>query len=75
VLNQGLFYRNWLVNHKGDFALAAQKALGKDFEIDWNAPRLLLVAEAQRLAAGCCAFFIRFSSRQAIIFSFCNNHE
>ncbi|GAB1469242.1 DUF5655 domain-containing protein [Chloroflexota bacterium] len=46
VINQGLFYLDWLVDHKGDFALAAQDALGKDIEIDWSSPRLILVAES-----------------------------
>ena len=46
VINQGLFYLDWLVDHKGDFALAAQDALGKDVEIDWSSPRLILVAES-----------------------------
>jgi predicted transport protein len=34
------------VDHKGDFTLAAQKQLGKDIEIDWSSPRLILVAES-----------------------------
>ncbi len=46
VINQGLFYLDWLVDHKGDFALAAQEVLGKDIEIDWSSPRLILVAES-----------------------------
>lgn len=46
VINQGLFYLDWLVDHKGDFALAAQDVLGKDIEIDWSSPRLILVAES-----------------------------
>ncbi len=46
VINQGLFYLDWLVDHKGDFALAAQDILGKDVEIDWSSPRLILVAES-----------------------------
>ncbi len=45
VINQGLFYLDWLVDHKGDFTLAAQEQLGKDIEIDWSSPRLILVAE------------------------------
>jgi len=45
VINQGLFYLDWLVDHKGDFTLAAQEHLGKDIEIDWSSPRLILVAE------------------------------
>lgn len=46
VINQGLFYLDWLVDHKGDFTLAAQEQLGKDIEIDWSSPRLILVAES-----------------------------
>ena len=59
--DQGLFDLNWLVNHKGDFALATQNALGKDVEIDWNAPRLLLVAQAQPPPRRLLCFFIRFT--------------
>ena len=46
VINQGLFYLDWLVDHKGDFTLVAQEVLGKDIEIDWSSPRLILVAES-----------------------------
>ena len=46
VINQGLFYLDWLVDHKGDFTLAAQDVLGKDIDIDWSSPRLILVAES-----------------------------
>ena len=28
VINQGLFYLDWLVDHKGDFTLAAQEEFG-----------------------------------------------
>jgi len=45
IINQGLFYLDWLVDHKGDFIVAAQKELGKDIEIDWSRPRLILIAE------------------------------
>lgn len=45
IINQGLFYLDWLVDHKGDFTLAAKKALGGDAEIDWSRPRLILIAE------------------------------
>lgn len=45
IINQGLFYLDWLVDHKGDFTLAAQKILGKEIEIDWSRPRLILIAE------------------------------
>ena len=46
VINQGLFYLDWLVDHKGDFTLAAQEALGNDIEINWSHPRLILIAES-----------------------------
>lgn len=46
VINQGLFYLDWLVDHKGDFTLVAQEVLGKDIELDWSSPRLILVAES-----------------------------
>jgi len=46
VINQGLFYLDWLVDHKGDFTLAAQEAYGPKIQIDWTRPRLILVAES-----------------------------
>ncbi len=46
VINQGLFYLDWLVDHKGDYAMAVQKALGKEVEIDWSKPRLILIAKS-----------------------------
>jgi predicted transport protein len=45
IINQGLFYLDWLVDHKGDFTLVAQSKLGADVKIDWSHPRLILVAE------------------------------
>jgi predicted transport protein len=45
VINQGLFYLDWLIDHKGDFTLVAQKTLGKNISIDWGRPRLILIAE------------------------------
>jgi len=46
VINQGLFYLDWLVDHKGDFTLLVQSKLGSNVEIDWSNPRLMLVAES-----------------------------
>jgi predicted transport protein len=46
IINQGLFYMDWLVDHKGDFTLAATTKLGMDIKIDWSRPRLILVAES-----------------------------
>ncbi len=47
VINQGLFYLDWLVNHKADFKLLVLEKLGKDAaeKIDWTSPRLICVAE------------------------------
>lgn len=45
IINQGLFYLDWLVDHKGDFTIAAQEVLGSEFEINWSQPRLILIAE------------------------------
>lgn len=47
VINQGLFYLDWLVDHKGDFVIAAQRQLGEHVtgQINWDHPRLILVAE------------------------------
>lgn len=46
VINQGLFYLDWLFDHKGDFEIAAQKKLGKDVDVNWDSPRLILVAQS-----------------------------
>lgn len=44
VMNQGLFYLDWLLDHRGDFELAVQKKLGAGVEVSWQEPRLILVA-------------------------------
>lgn len=46
VINQGLFYLDWLVDHKGDFQIIAEKKLGKKIKIDWSQPRLILIASS-----------------------------
>lgn len=46
IINQGLFYLDWLFDHRGDFEIAAQKKLGKDVEVHWDSPRLVLIAES-----------------------------
>jgi predicted transport protein len=43
VINQGLFYLDWLMDHRGDFEVAARDALG-NVEIVWSSPRLILLA-------------------------------
>lgn len=46
VINQGLYYLDWLLDHKGEFELKVLKKLGKDWgeRIDWSNPRLLCIA-------------------------------
>lgn len=46
VINQGLFYLNWLVDHKAEFTLLVMRELGQGVAdaIDWRAPRLVCVA-------------------------------
>ncbi len=46
VINQGLFYLDWLMDHKGDFELLVLKKFGKSAadSIDWSTPRLLCIA-------------------------------
>jgi predicted transport protein len=46
VINQGLFYLDWLFDHRGDYELAAQKSLGADVHISWATPRLILIASS-----------------------------
>jgi predicted transport protein len=46
VINQGLFYLDWLLDHRAEFELLVMKTLGSKVaeEIDWSGPRLICVA-------------------------------
>ena len=46
VINQGLYYLNWLMNSQSSFELLVLKALGREWyeKIDWSGPRLLCIA-------------------------------
>lgn len=44
IINQGLFYLDWLVEHIAEFQLLVQKKLGQDAEVDTGSPRLILIA-------------------------------
>jgi predicted transport protein len=46
VINQGLFYLNWFLDHKADFQLLAMKVLGNDIAdtIEWSGARLICIA-------------------------------
>ena len=46
VINQGLFYLDWLLDHKADFKLLAMDILGKEkaANIDWSMPCVICIA-------------------------------
>lgn len=46
VINQGLFYLNWLIDHKAEFQLLVQKNLSREQaeNLDWSNARLVCVA-------------------------------
>ncbi|MCK4241286.1 MAG: hypothetical protein KAX30_06655 [Candidatus Atribacteria bacterium] len=46
VINQGLFYLDWLIDHKGDFEILVQKKSGENVKVNWDAPRLILIAQS-----------------------------
>jgi predicted transport protein len=46
VINQGLFYLDWLLDHQAEFTLLAMNTVGPELEktIDWSSPRLICIA-------------------------------
>ena len=46
VMNQGLFYLDWLLDHKADFRLLVMDKLGKEEaeKVEWGGTRLLCIA-------------------------------
>ncbi|SDN25658.1 Predicted transport protein [Fictibacillus solisalsi] len=46
VINQGLFYLDWLLDHKAEFELMVMRRYGHTVSdaIDWSSPRLLCIA-------------------------------
>lgn len=46
VINQGLFYLDWLMDHRRDFEWLVLEKCGKDQaqSVDWSAPRLICIA-------------------------------
>ena len=46
VINQGLFYLDWLMDHKAAFQLLVTEKLGQEDagKIEWSTPRLLCIA-------------------------------
>ena len=45
VINQGLSYLRWLLDHKADFEILCQNKK-IDIEIDWDSPRVICIAES-----------------------------
>jgi len=45
VINQGLSYLRWLLDHKADFEILCRNK-NIDIEIDWTSPRVICVAES-----------------------------
>jgi len=45
VINQGLSYLRWLLDHKADFEILCQNRK-VDIEIDWDSPRVICIAES-----------------------------
>lgn len=47
VVTQGLYYLDWLMDHKGDFTLDVKEKLGEEAaqKIDWSNPTLICVAQ------------------------------
>ena len=46
VINQGLFYLDWLMDHQAEFTMLVNEKLGKEASasIDWSSPRLVCIA-------------------------------
>jgi len=45
IVVQGMFYFDWLKNNKKHFELLVADKLGKDIKVNWNKPRVLLIAQ------------------------------
>ncbi|MDI6403130.1 DUF5655 domain-containing protein [Balneolaceae bacterium ANBcel3] len=44
LINQSLYYLSWINDHRGDYEIAVQKALGNNIEIDWSDVRVICIA-------------------------------
>lgn len=45
VINQGLYYVDRVLEHKGEFELAVQKSLNRTIQINWRQLRLIIIAK------------------------------
>lgn len=48
VVLQALYYLHWLRDHKGDFEMAVQKALGSQVSVDWSDVRVICLAPSYK---------------------------
>lgn len=44
LINQSLYYSAWIHDHKGDFQVAVNRALGAEVEVDWSEVRIICLA-------------------------------
>lgn len=44
LINQSLYYLHWIKDHKGDFQMAANRALGQTLQVDWSDIRVICLA-------------------------------
>lgn len=45
LLAQGLFYLNWILKNKKHFELLVANKLGSTFQVSWDQPRVILIAQ------------------------------
>jgi predicted transport protein len=44
LVNQSLYYLDWILDHRGDFELAVARALGEGIAVDWSHVRVICIA-------------------------------
>ncbi len=44
LITQSLFYLQWIHDHRGDFQVAVQNAIGNDVQVDWSDVRVICIA-------------------------------
>ena len=44
LINQSLYYLHWIIDHRGDYQVAVNKALGSHMEVDWSEVRVICLA-------------------------------
>lgn len=44
VINQGLFYLDWMMDHKAEFESLVRTETAEELDIEWSSPRLICIA-------------------------------